>query len=144
MVLFNQNLDIICGPFAIKTFIYVSSFLNWNGKVIDYYDSSNYNSSLIDKYSIDFDNNYQEFVSYVSIIYGSFNNNILLPIDIILAIGLAPGDASVVVITGLLLILLFLLLLVLAFLFLLLCSCCCFSELFNTDDGRLDVPCFCN
>lgn len=84
----NQNLDIICGPFAIKTFIYVSTFFNWNGKVIDYYDSSNYNSSLIDKYSIDFDNNYQEFVSYVSIIYGSFNNDILLPIDIILAIGL--------------------------------------------------------
>lgn len=83
----NNDLNIICGPYAIKTFIYISKFFNWNARVIDYYDSANYNDSLIDKYRIHFNNN-EEFVSYVSIIYGEFNiNNDLLPIDIIMGLG---------------------------------------------------------
>jgi len=84
----DLNNNIMCGPYAIITFIYISKFFNWNSRVIDYYDSSNYNKNLIDKYRIHF-NKEQEFVSYISIIYGTFSkNNSLLPIDIIMAIGL--------------------------------------------------------
>lgn len=84
----NENINIMCGRNAIKTFIYISKYFNWNAKVIDYYDSYEMNN-LINRYSITFDNNI-EFVSYVSIIYGKFENNdsILLPIDIYLGIGL--------------------------------------------------------
>jgi AmmeMemoRadiSam system protein B len=87
----NEDLDIICGPYAIKTFIYISKYFNWNSRVIDYYDSNNYNKKLIDKYRIHFDLN-KEFVSYISIIYGTFkNDNNLLPIDIIMALGVVKS-----------------------------------------------------
>jgi len=87
----NEDLNIICGPYAIQTFIYISKYFNWNSRVIDYYDSNNYNKNLIDKYRINFDLN-KEFVSYISIIYGTFkHDNNLLPIDIIMALGVVKS-----------------------------------------------------
>jgi len=83
----NEDINIICGPYAIKTFIYISKYFKWNSRVIDYYDSANYNDSIIDKYRIHFNNN-EEFVSYITIIYGTFNkDDLLLPIDIIMGLG---------------------------------------------------------
>ncbi len=77
--------ELICGPYAIQTFMYISNYFKWNSRVIDYYDSSNYNKNLLEKYSINLEKKEKEFVSYVSIIYGDFEkDNILLPIDIIL------------------------------------------------------------
>ncbi len=77
--------ELICGPYAIQTFMYISNYFKWNSRVIDYYDSSNYNKNLLEKYSINLEKKDKEFVSYVSIIYGDFEkDNILLPIDIIL------------------------------------------------------------
>ena len=77
--------ELICGPYAIQTFMYISNYFKWNSRVIDYYDSSNYNKNLLEKYSINLEKKKKEFVSYVSIIYGDFEkDNILLPIDIIL------------------------------------------------------------
>jgi AmmeMemoRadiSam system protein B len=87
----NEDLNIICAPYAIRTYIYISSYFNWNARVIDYYDSNNYNKNLIDKYRIHFDYNI-EFVSYISIIYGTFkDDNNLLPIDIIMALGVVKS-----------------------------------------------------
>ena len=83
----------MCGPNAIKTFMYVASYFKWNARVIDYYDSYGNESSLIDRYSIDFSNNSPEFVSYVSIIFGNFkkSKDILLPIDINLGLGMVKS-----------------------------------------------------
>ena len=89
----KKDLDLICGPYAIKTFMYVASYFKWNARVIDYYDSYGNESSLIDRYSIDFSNNSPEFVSYVSIIFGNFkkSKDILLPIDINLGLGIVKS-----------------------------------------------------
>jgi len=85
----NYDESIMCGRFAIKTFLIISKFFNWNARVIDYYDSSKYNKNNNEKHIIDFDNEKKEFVSYVSIIYGLFENtNHLLPIDIFQSYGL--------------------------------------------------------
>ena len=88
----DNNSKIICAPYAIKTFIYISNYYKWNSRVIDYYDSSNNKSNLIDKYAICYNKKKQEFVSYVSMIYGVFkNNNLLLPLDIIQCLSLVKS-----------------------------------------------------
>jgi AmmeMemoRadiSam system protein B len=88
----DKNAKIICGPYAIKTFIYISNYFKWSARVIDYYDSSDNKSKLIDKYRINYNKRNQEFVSYVSIIYGIFKkNNLLLPLDIIQCLSLVKS-----------------------------------------------------
>jgi AmmeMemoRadiSam system protein B len=88
----NSDLDKICGIYSIQTFLYISDYFKWKSRVVDYYDSANFDDNLlIDKYSIKLDKNISEFVSYISIIYGNFinfNNKLLLPIDIIMALSL--------------------------------------------------------
>lgn len=91
----DENAKIICGPYAIKTFIYISNYFKWSARVIDYYDSSDNKSKLIDKYGINYSKINQEFVSYVSIIYGVFKkNNLLLPLDIIQCLSLVKSTIN--------------------------------------------------
>lgn len=81
--------NIMCGRYAIRTFLIISKFYNWNARVVDYYDSSLFDSNNIKKHEIDFTKEKKEFVSYVSIIYGNFeNDNNLLPIDIFQSFGI--------------------------------------------------------
>jgi len=84
----EEDKNMMCGPYSVLTIINVAKYMNWNGRVIDYYDSHGISKTkLIDRYSIDFTKNI-EFVSYVSIMFGNLNKNLLLPIDIKLALGL--------------------------------------------------------
>ena len=86
----KEDLKMMCGPNAVRTFLYVASFFKWKGKVDEYYDSYGIEKPLlIDRYSIDFGSRRTEFVSYVSIVFGNFRKpkDILLPIDINMAIG---------------------------------------------------------
>ena len=85
----NYDENIMCGRYAIRTFLIISNFFNWNSRIIDYYDSSVFSLNNIKKHEINFVKEKKEFVSYVSIIYGSFDNdNELLPIDIFQSYGL--------------------------------------------------------
>lgn len=85
----NYDESIMCGRYAIKTFLTISNFYNWNSRIIDYYDSGVFNYDNIKKHEINFMKEKTEFVSYVSIIYGTFeNDNELLPIDIFQSFGL--------------------------------------------------------
>jgi len=86
MTISDQNN--ICGPYAIKTFLTISKYYNWKGKVIDYYDSSVYNKNEIEKHIINFSKENNEFVSYVSIIYGNYNELNILPIDLFQTFGI--------------------------------------------------------
>tara|TARA_B110000858_G_scaffold196010_1_gene253748 strand:- start:3502 stop:4887 length:1386 start_codon:yes stop_codon:yes gene_type:complete len=89
----NYDENIMCGRYAIKTFLFISKYYNWNARVIDYYDSSMYNENNIKKHEINFNKEKKEFVSYVSIIYGNFeNDNNLLPIDIFQSYGLIKSS----------------------------------------------------
>jgi len=79
----------MCGRYSIRTFLIISNFFNWNSRIIDYYDSGVFSLNNIKKHEINFVKEKKEFVSYVSIIYGSFDNdNELLPIDIFQSYGL--------------------------------------------------------
>ena len=78
----------ICGPYSIKTFLTISKYYNWKGKVIDYYDSSVYNKNEIEKHIINFSKENNEFVSYVSIVYGNYNELNILPIDLFQTFGI--------------------------------------------------------
>ena len=85
----NYDENIMCGRYSIRTFLIISNFFNWNSRIIDYYDSSVFSLNNIKKHEINFVKEKKEFVSYVSIIYGSFDNdNELLPIDIFQSYGL--------------------------------------------------------
>jgi len=66
------NDDVLCGFYATQMFCYINKKIGiGKGCIVDYYDSSVYNSKEIDKYVIDpIANNPNEFVSYVSIVYG--------------------------------------------------------------------------
>ena len=87
----KNDLSLICGPYAIQTFMYIAAHYKWNARVVDYYDSYGITRPLfIDRYSIDFNTNVKEFVSYVSIIFGTFKPS-LLPIDINLALGISKS-----------------------------------------------------
>lgn len=85
----NYDESIMCGRYAIKTFLTISNFYNWNSRIIDYYDSSVFSCNNIKKHEINFIEEKIELVSYVSIIYGLFDNdNELLPIDIFQTFGI--------------------------------------------------------
>lgn len=87
-ILTNYDENIMCGRYSIRTFLIISNFFNWNSRIIDYYDSSAFTYDNIKKHEINFMKEKTELVSYVSIIYGTFNNeNELLPIDIFQSFG---------------------------------------------------------
>ena len=78
----------MCGRFAVETFIYIAQHFKWNSKILDYYDSNSYQKNMIDRYSIDFNDNIKEFVSYIVIIYGDFDTDTnILPFEIAMLIG---------------------------------------------------------
>lgn len=82
------NYEIMCGRFAVETFIYIAQHFKWNSKILDYYDSNSYQKNMIDRYSIDFNDNIKEFVSYIVIIYGDFDTDTnILPFEIAMLIG---------------------------------------------------------
>jgi AmmeMemoRadiSam system protein B len=77
--LYKRKPYLCCGINSIKILVYLILNINKDlkGEVCDYYDSiqSNYNKNSIKRYSNDFENKIENFVSYVSIIY-KINNKI--------------------------------------------------------------------
>jgi AmmeMemoRadiSam system protein B len=77
--LYKKKPYLCCGINSIKILVYLILNINKNlkGEVCDYYDSvqSKYNKNSIKRYSNDFENKIENFVSYVSIIY-KINNKI--------------------------------------------------------------------
>lgn len=69
----DSDRNLMCGPVALKTFVLALSKLKYNGKVVDYYDSLQVvrgKKNSLDYYII-LPEKQDEFVSYVSIVYGS-------------------------------------------------------------------------
>ena len=69
----NSDKNLMCGPIALKTFVIALSKLKYKGKVADYYDSLQVvrgKKNSLDYYII-LPEKQDEFVSYVSIVYGS-------------------------------------------------------------------------
>ena len=83
---------ICCGPKALILFCIVAKKMKWIGKVTDYYDShGKMKSQLLDRYTIDY-KNVDNLVSYVSMIYGKYNDfNPLIEFDILQGIGLSKS-----------------------------------------------------
>lgn len=84
--------DLMCGPYAIRTFAMVMLRLKFRGKVVDYYDSHGKGSNdKLDRYVID-SSPVESFVSYVSIVYGpAVDRNRLVVTDIMMAIGIVKS-----------------------------------------------------
>lgn len=82
-----------CGTYAILLFSLIMRKLNWEGKVIDYYDSSSsFKKDILDKYTIS-PYKVDSFVSYIGIIYASkLKKNKLSNFDILLGIGLIKSN----------------------------------------------------
>lgn len=83
---------LMCGPRAIEFFSEIMIKLNYHGKVVDYYDSYSMGKSrdkdILNKYLISAKKR-DNFVSYVSIIYGAeIIQDIILDFDIIMQIAI--------------------------------------------------------
>lgn len=77
---------LMCGPYAVVFFSKIIKRLEYSGEITDYYDSLNSND-LIDNYTIPF-LSLDNFVSYVSILYGKFDTkNTFSNFDIMVALG---------------------------------------------------------
>ncbi len=89
-----KNSYLACGPKAITLFIKVVEKMGWLGKVTDYYDSYGLTrDQKLDRYIIDY-KNVNNFVSYISIIYGNYNKNELnrlTEFDLFQGIGLSKS-----------------------------------------------------
>ena len=85
----------MCGLISVKVFMLVAKKLNWLGKVVDYYDSCKVGTPYkLDRYTMGAESQ-PNFVSYVSIVYGDFNDEdlqLLVPFDIYLGIGLLKSN----------------------------------------------------
>jgi len=93
--LFFKNNYNFCGKQCLKVFYQICKKLNFTGRVVDYYDSFNINKNIIDKYTIDLENNINNLVSYCSIVYSKNKNISILPIDILLGIGLCKNIINI-------------------------------------------------
>jgi predicted class III extradiol MEMO1 family dioxygenase len=84
--------NLMCGPFAINMFMNIIKNLSYNGKIVDYYDSSSsMEKDLLNKYTIKPEST-EEFVSYVSVVYGkSLNKHYMTKFDIMIAIGMVKS-----------------------------------------------------
>lgn len=86
---FSEN--IMHGPRVIELFSEIVILLNLKGKVVDYYDSfaiKKYNRDILNKYLIS-GKKRENFISYVSIIYGkNLNQDIIIDFDITMQIAI--------------------------------------------------------
>jgi AmmeMemoRadiSam system protein B len=89
--LYKKKPYLCCGINSIKILVYLILNINKDlkGEVCDYYDSvqSNYNKNSIKRYSNDFENKIENFVSYVSIIYKINNKIKITDLDKNIALG---------------------------------------------------------
>jgi len=100
----NENLDLnkinllvkdnnlMCGPYAMNLFMTIIKRLGYNGKIVDYYDSSSSGEKdLLNKYTIKPEKT-SNFVSYVSVVYGTnIDKKYLTKFDIMTAIGMVKS-----------------------------------------------------
>ena len=79
---------LMCGPRAVELFSEIMIKMKLTGKVVDYYDSHSTSKDILNKYLISTANT-ENFVSYVSIIYGeNVRQNTIIDFDVMMQIAI--------------------------------------------------------